>query len=158
MQVSIFRNYGGPEVLTLAEAPAPEVEPGHVLIKILAAGINRLDHYLRAGAYSQGLPLPLVLGSDASGEVAAVGAGTTGFRIGERVIPMPGYPLAEEDYDFEPISAAPSYAVAGVRRWGTYAQYVQTPARWVVKDPTGLPPHQIATLPMVVVTAVRALR
>jgi NADPH:quinone reductase-like Zn-dependent oxidoreductase len=158
MQVSLFRNYGGPEVLTLAEASTPEVQPGHVLIKILAAGINRLDHYLRAGAYSQSLPLPLVLGSDASGEVAAIGAGVTGFRIGERVIPMPGYPLAGEDYDFEPISAAPSYAVAGVRQWGTYAQYVQTPARWVVKDPTGLPPHQIAALPMVVVTAVRALR
>ena len=158
MQVSLFRNYGGPEVLTLEEAPTPEVKPGHVLIKILAAGINRLDHYLRAGAYSQSLPLPLVLGSDAAGEVAAIGAGVNGFRIGERVIPMPGYPQSPDDYDFEPMSAAPSYAVAGVYQWGTYAQYVQTPSRWVVKDTTGLPPHEVATLPMVVVTAVRALR
>src|SRR6185369_9124426 len=57
-----------------------------------------------------------------------------------------------------PISAAPSYAVAGVLEWGTYAQYVSVPAPWVVKDDTGLSPQLAATLPMVVVTSVRALR
>src|SRR5215470_8095215 len=98
MQATVFRNYGGPEVLRLEEVPTPEAKPGHILIKILAAGINRLEHYLREGSYSRNLKLPHVLGSDASGEVAAIGAGVTGFRIGERVIPMPGYPLAPEDY------------------------------------------------------------
>jgi NADPH:quinone reductase-like Zn-dependent oxidoreductase len=158
MNVALFRNYGGPEVLRLEEVPTPEVQPGHVLIKILAAGINRLEHYLRDGAYSRSLKLPHVLGSDAAGEVAALGDGVKGFRIGERVIPMPGYPLAPEDYSYAPISAAPSYAVAGVLEWGTYAQYVSVPARWVIRDNTGLAPALAATLPMVVVTAVRALK
>ncbi len=158
MQVALFRNYGGPEVLRLEEVPTPEAQPGHLLIKILAAGINRLEHYLRDGSYSRSLKLPHVLGSDAAGEVAAIGAGVTGFRIGERVIPMPGYPLAPEDYAYKPMSAAPSYAVAGVLEWGTYAQYVSVPAPWVVKDETGLTPALAATLPMVVVTSVRALK
>ena len=158
MQTALFRNYGGPEVLTVEEVSTPEVKPGHVLIKILAAGINRLEHYLREGSYSRSLKLPHVLGSDAAGEVAAIGAGVSGFGIGERVIPMPGYPLAPEDYGFTPISAAPSYAVAGVLEWGTYAQYISVPAHWVVKDKTGAAPSLAATLPMVVTTAVRALR
>src|SRR5215813_12767242 len=113
MQTALFRNYGGPEVLTVEEVSTPQVKPGHVLIKILAAGINRLEHYLREGSYSRSLKLPHVLGSDAAGEVAAVGAGVTGFRKGERVIPMPGYPLAPAEYGYDPMSAAPSYAVLG---------------------------------------------
>lgn len=158
MQAALFRAYGGPEVLRHEDVPAPEVKPGHVLIKILAAGINRLEQYLRDGSYSRSLKLPHVLGSDAAGEVAAIGEGVTGFRPGERVIPMPGYPLDPRDDAFTPLSAAPSYAVAGVLQWGTYAQYISVPAAWVVRDNTGLPPAEAATLPMVVVTAVRALR
>jgi NADPH:quinone reductase-like Zn-dependent oxidoreductase len=158
MKAVVFREYGEPGVLQLENVPVPEVQPGQVLIKILAAGINRLEHYLRNGDYSRSLRLPHVLGSDAAGEVAALGDGVTGFLIGERVIPMPGYPLAEADYDFQPMSAAPSYAVGGVLEWGTYAQYISVPARWVVKDTTGLPPEQVATLPMVLLTAVRAVK
>src|SRR5215471_3412095 len=122
MQAALFRNYGGPEVLKLEDVPTPEAKPGHILIKILAAGINRLEHYLREGSYSRSLKLPHVLGSDASGEVDAIGPGVNGFRVGQRVIPMPGYPLAREDYAYAPISAAPSYAVTGMLEWGTYAQ------------------------------------
>jgi NADPH2:quinone reductase len=158
MKAALLRDYGGPGVLKLEEVATPSLEPGHILIKILAAGVNRLEHYLREGSYSRNLPLPVVLGSDAAGEVAAVGDGVTGFRQGDRVIPMPGYPLSRVDDEFQPLSAAPSYAVAGVLHWGTYAQYASVPARWVVKDTTGLAPELVATLPMVMVTAVRAVK
>ena len=158
MKAVVFREYGEPDVLQLENVPLPQVQPGHVLIKILAAGINRLEHYVRNGSYSRSLSLPHVPGSDAAGEVAATGEGVPGFRPGERVIPMPGYPLSEADYEFEPMSAAPSYAVGGVLRWGTYAQYISVPARWVVKDTTGLKPEEAATLPMVLLTAVRAVK
>lgn len=158
MKTAVFETYGGPEVLKYREAPSPEAKPGHVLIKILAAGINRLEHYLREGSYSRELPLPLVLGSDAAGVVAALGKGVTGFAVGERVIPMPGYPRSEEDYDYRPESAAPSYTVSGVIDQGTYAQFISVPARWVIKDDTGLAPELAATLPMVITTAVRAVK
>lgn len=158
MKAVLFRNYGGPDVLQVENVPTPAAEPGHVLIKILAAGINRLEHYLREGSYSRSLNLPHVLGSDAAGEVEAIGDGVTKFRIGDRVIPMPGYPLSRDEDGYRPLSAAPSYAVLGVLQWGTYAQYVSVPERWVVRDTTGLAPELVATLPMVVTTAVRAVK
>ena len=158
MKAAVFHDYGDPAVLQLEEVPNPRVQPGHVLIKVLAAGVNRLEHYLREGSYTRTLKLPHILGSDAAGVVAAVGSEIKQFQIGDRVIPMPGYPLAESDAEFEPLSAAPSYAVAGVFEPGAYAQFISVPERWVVKDTTGLPPELVATLPMVVVTAVRAVR
>ena len=157
MKAAVLREFGAPEVLRLEDLPIPEVKPGHVLIKILAAGTNRLEDYLRAGSVVQ-LTFPHVLGSDAAGEVAAVGKGVTGFKPGERVIPMPGYPLEAADRGFAPMSAAPSYAIGGIVEWGTYAQYIQVPAHWVVRDTSGLDPEQAATLPMVLVTGMRAVK
>src|SRR5215204_5260088 len=63
MKAAVFRTFGGPEVLTLEEVPTPEIPPGHVLVKVLAAGINRLEHYIRAGGVVP-LTFPHVLGSD----------------------------------------------------------------------------------------------
>jgi NADPH2:quinone reductase len=158
MKAALIRDFGAAGVLHHEEVDTPDPRPGHVLIKVLAAGVNRLEVFLRQGVITRDIALPHVLGSDASGEIAAVGAGVKGFKPGERVVPMPGYPLDDADAEFAPLSAAPSYAIGGIFRWGTYAQYVEVPARWVVKDPTGLKPSQLATLPMVLVTGVRALR
>jgi NADPH:quinone reductase-like Zn-dependent oxidoreductase len=158
MKAAVFHEYGAPQVLRYEEVPTPKPRQGHLLLKLLATGINRLEHYLREGSYSRALPLPHILGADASGEVAAVGPGVDGFVVGERVIPLPGYPLAQEDWEFAPLSAAPSYAVAGVLEPGTYAQFLSLPARWVAKDGTGLRPELVATLPMAVVTGVRAVK
>jgi NADPH:quinone reductase len=157
MKAAVLREFGAPSVLKLEEVPTPEVRPGHVLIKVLATGVNRLEDYLRSGTVVP-LKFPHVLGSDAAGEVAAVGSGVSRFKVGDRVIPMPGYPLDVKDYPFTPMSAAPSYAIGGIVEWGTYAQYIQVAERWVVRDETGLPPEDVATLPMVVVTAVRAVK
>jgi NADPH2:quinone reductase len=158
MKASLFRQFGDEDVLLYEEVPDLEVKPGHVLIKVLAAGVNRLEHYIREGSVLTNIPLPHVLGSDAAGEIAAIGDAVTGFRIGERVIPMPGYPLQKTDESFSPMPAAPSYAIGGIFSWGSYAQYMSVPARWVVKDKTGLSPESVATLPMVLVTAVRAVK
>jgi len=158
MKASLFRQFGDENVLKYEEVVTPEVKPGHVLIKVLAAGVNRLEHYIREGSVLKDLALPHILGSDASGEIAAIGEGVTGFEVGERVIPMSGYPLEETDHDFSPMPAAPSYAIGGIFSWGSYAQYMSVPAKWVVKDKTGIAPAEIATLPMVLITAVRAVK
>ena len=158
MKASIMKAYGGPEVLAYEEVETPRPGAGQVLIKVLAAGVNRLDHYLRAGAITQGLALPHVLGSDASGTVAALGEGSTQFQVGDRVLAMPGYPLDERDWNFAPLSAAPSYAIRGIAEWGAYAEYMVVPERWLLRDTSGLTPEQAATLPMPLVTAVRAVK
>ena len=158
MKAAAFRRFGGPEVLEYMDLPTPEPRPGNVVIKVRAAGVNRLEHYLREGSVLTNIPLPHVLGSDAAGEIAAVGARVAGFEPGDRVVPMPGYPLDSGDDDKAPLSAAPSYAIGGIVNWGTYAEYVEVPARWVLHDDTGLAPEQLATLPMVLVTGVRAVK
>lgn len=158
MQAALMRQFGDPSVLRVEECSQPEPRAGEVLIRVLAAGLNRLDHYLREGSVTRDLALPHVLGSDAAGTVEAVGPGVSGFALGERVIPMPGYPLDPLDAEFSPMSAAPSYAIRGIREWGSYAQFMTVPARWLIKDDTGLPPDLVATLPMPLVTGVRAVK
>jgi NADPH:quinone reductase-like Zn-dependent oxidoreductase len=158
MKAALFREFGPASVLRLEDVPTPRPQPGNVLIKVLAAGINRLEVFLRQGVITQDIALPHVLGSDACGVIADIGQGVTGFAPGERVVPMPGYPLDARDDNHAVLSAAPSYAIGGIFRWGTYAEFVEVPARWVVKDPTNLRPAEMATLPMVLITGVRAVR
>jgi NADPH:quinone reductase len=158
LKAALFREFGPPSVLKYEEVPTPKPQPGNVLVRVLASGINRLEVFLRQGDITREIALPHILGSDASGVIAELGQDVSGFAVGERVIPMPGYPLDSGHDGFSPLSAAPSYAIGGILRWGTYADYVEVPARWVVKDPTNLKPSEVATLPMVLVTGVRAVR
>lgn len=158
MKAAVMRAFGAPDVLRLEDVAPPAPKADEVLIKVLAAGLNRLDHYLREGSVARDLKLPHVLGSDAAGTVEAVGDKVTKFRPGDRVIPMPGYPLDTNDAGARPLSAAPSYAIRGIVEWGAYAQFMTVPESWVVADRTGLDPAQAATLPMALVTTVRALK
>ena len=158
MKAAVIRKFGGPEVLKYENIETPKPKPGHVLIKVLAAGINRFDHYIREGSVVPKLPFPHILGADASGEVASLGEGVTGFRIGDRVIPVAGFPLKKEDFDIRPAGTAPSFTLPGLGIWGSYAQYMEVPARWLLKDDTGLKHEEVATLPMVLATGVRAVK
>lgn len=158
MKAVVLRQFGDPEVLAYEEIDRPRPKPGQVVIRVLAAGLNRLDHYLREGSVMPTLPLPHILGVDAVGEVVELGDGVTGPQIGERVIPAAGFTLREEDDHNRPLAISPSFVVPGVHVWGSYAQYMAVPARWAVKDPTGLPPTEVATLPVVLGTSVRAVK
>ena len=158
MKAAVINQFGNVDVLKYQDIAVPSPKPGHILIKVLATGINRLEHYLREGSLVPELPFPHILGADASGEVAKLGQGVEGFDIGERVIPMPGFPTDEKDYDIYPASLAPSFTLPGLGIWGTYAQYIEVPARYTLKDETGLSAIEVATLPMTLATAVRAIK
>jgi NADPH:quinone reductase-like Zn-dependent oxidoreductase len=158
MKAAVIREFGDFDVLKLDDVDRPKPGHGRVLVKVLAAGVNRFDHYIREGSIVPELPFPHVLGGDAVGEVAELGQGVEGFGVGERVIVVPGYPLKEEEYDTFPVGTAPSFTVPGLGTWGTYAQYMEVPAPFLLKDDTGRPPEQIATLPMALATSVRALK
>ncbi len=158
MKAAIIHEFGDFDVLKYEEVLTPEPRSGHVLVKVLAAGVNRLDHYLREGSVVPELPFPHILGADAAGEVAALGDGADGIEVGDRVVVVPGYPQNEEDYDVYPASQAPSFALPGLHIPGTYAQYIEVPARYLLKDETGLTPEEVATLPVALATAVRAVK
>jgi NADPH:quinone reductase-like Zn-dependent oxidoreductase len=158
MKAAIINQFGDTDVLKYEDIAVPSPKPGNILIKVLAAGTNRFEHYLREGSVVPEFPFPHILGADAAGEVAKLGKGVDQFEIGERVIPMPGFPTNENDYDIYPASLAPSFTLPGLGIWGSYAQYMEVPARYVLKDETGLAAEEIATLPMALATAVRAVR
>ena len=158
MKAAVIRSFGGPEVLRYEDVETPRPRSGHILVKILAAGVNRFDHYLREGSVIQDIPFPHVLGSDAVGAVADIGDGVNGFEIGDRVVPLSAYPTEEDDYDVSPLALAPSWRLTGMGTWGTYAQFIEVPARWTLKDESGLIPEELATLPTVMMTGVRAVR
>ncbi len=75
--------YGGPEVLELVEREVGDPGPGEIRVRNRAIGVNFLDIYCRTGLYSS--PLPHGLGIEGAGEVEAVGAAVSGFRVGDRV-------------------------------------------------------------------------
>jgi NADPH2:quinone reductase len=79
---------GGPEVLQPVTLPLPAPGPGEILIKVAAAGVNRPDVAQRLGHYPPPAghsPLP---GLEASGTVAAVGAGNGRWKVGDRVVAL----------------------------------------------------------------------
>ncbi len=59
MKAATIRGFGDVNVLKYEEIATPKPKPGQVLIKILAAGVNRFDHYIREGSVFPGLPFPL---------------------------------------------------------------------------------------------------
>jgi len=158
MKATVIERYGDTDVFNYTDVETPVPKAGEVRIKILAAGLNRLDHYLRLGRVNPDMTFPHILGSDAVGIVALNGSEANRFQVGDRVIPLPGYPVDSKDENFHPMSAAPSYLIRGVAEWGTYAEYMTVPEKWLVKDDTGLKDEQIATLPMPLTTCVRAVK
>jgi NADPH2:quinone reductase len=76
---------GGPEVMRIAVGPVPVPKTDEVLIKVLAAGVNRPDVLQRMGLYPPPQNASPLLGLEVAGEVAALGRGVTGFKVGDRV-------------------------------------------------------------------------
>jgi NADPH2:quinone reductase len=85
MKAIHVREFGAPEVLRMEEVPDPHPGRGEVLVRIRAVGVNPVDTYIRSGQYAIKPPLPYTPGSDAAGDVEAVGEGVSSFRPGDRV-------------------------------------------------------------------------
>jgi NADPH:quinone reductase-like Zn-dependent oxidoreductase len=139
MQVSEVSEFGGPEVLHLAERPDPTAAPGELVVAIRAANVNPTDLALRAGVHSPpGLELPCVPGWDLAGEVTAVGGSVTGFAPGDRVVGM-----------------IPFGRIGG--RVGAYAQAAAVDAAWLAPLSSDVDDAIAATLPLNALTARQAL-
>jgi len=157
-KAAVMHGFGDVDVLKYEDIERPTPKPGHILVKVLAAGVNRLDHYIREGSIVPKLAFPHILGADAVGEVAERGEGVTGLEIGDRVIVVPGYPQKKEETEIRPTVFAPSFALPGLHISGTYTSYMEVPAYALVKDETHLPPEEAATLPVVLSTSVHAIK
>jgi NADPH:quinone reductase-like Zn-dependent oxidoreductase len=154
MQAALFRSYGGPEVMEVGEVPAPEPGPGEVLVRVRAAALNHMDLWLRRGLPALRVPLPHVPGGDVCGVVAGLGPGAAGLKEGDRVVVNPGLScmrcvrcLSGQD------NLCPEYRMVGEQTWGGQAQYVAVPGANVVAAPEGVEDAELASLPIVFLTA-----
>lgn len=147
MKAVVFHQQGGLEVLRYEEAPEPKVGPGEVLIWVKACGLNRLDIWVRERL--PGVPLPHIQGTDVAGEIAEVGPGVEGFRIGQRVAVDPALScghcencLAGED------NICLHFKILGYQVNGGYAELVKVPATNPVPIPEGLSFEEAASVPV----------
>jgi NADPH:quinone reductase-like Zn-dependent oxidoreductase len=92
-----FSEYGGPEVLSVREAPEPHAGPGQIRIVVRAASVNGADWKFVSGRYAQGKPLEGsgYPGYDASGVVDEVGEGVTDVAVGDDVFGLGNHTQAE---------------------------------------------------------------
>ena len=117
MQGIQITEFGGPEVLMLREFEKPAAKAGEVLIKLDYAGVSFADTYMRRGYYkpphTYATRLPFTPGVDGVGRVVELGAGVSGFSVGDHVTFVMGH--------------------------SSYAQYVAVAAWKVVPVPDGVP-------------------
>jgi NADPH2:quinone reductase len=85
MKAIRVHEFGGPEVMKLEDVPDLQPEPGKVVVRIHAAGVNPVDAYIRTGTYAAKPNLPYTPGFDAGGVVKAVGPGVKQIKAGDRV-------------------------------------------------------------------------
>ncbi|MDQ3579106.1 MAG: NADP-dependent oxidoreductase [Actinomycetota bacterium] len=131
MKAVVIDEFGGPEVLHVADRELPEPGSGQVRVRVRASGLNPMDRKVRSGEMQQMFPteLPTVLGVEVSGTVDAVGPEVDGLSVGEEVL--------------------------GFADGGGYAEYAL--ATTVAPKPDGLEWAAAAALPVAAETALRVL-
>ncbi len=129
-------SYGGAEVLVYEDTARPEPQAGEVLVQVYAAGVNGLDWKIRDGDFQNIMKfqLPIILGFDASGVVAAIGAGVTNVRVGQEI-----------------------YGIMDQSRSGAYAEYAIAKAEIIAPKPKSLSYIEAASIPTAALTAWQAL-
>ncbi|MGQ5522561.1 NAD(P)H-quinone oxidoreductase [Chitinimonas sp. PSY-7] len=118
---------GGIDTLYLGETDKPSPGPGQLLVRVWAAGVNRADVVQREGKYPAPAGASPLLGLEISGEVAALGAGVSGFAVGD--------------------------AVFGLVGGGAYAEYAVLDASCACIKPDWLSHYEAASLPEAWMTA-----
>ena len=127
----LVAHYGGPDTLQLIEEECPQPQPGHLRVKVLAAGVSLPDVLAREGVHPETPRVPYTPGWDLVGTVDQIGEGVSGFELGQTVAAMP-------------IS-------------GCYAQYICLPHRKFVPVSAGLDPAEGVALVLNYITAYQML-
>jgi NADPH:quinone reductase-like Zn-dependent oxidoreductase len=136
MRAVAIDHFGGPEVLSIHWPPVPEIDAHEVLIAMHTAGVGIWDVELREGKYASGdQRFPLVLGTDGSGTVVAVGSRVRRFKLGDAVY---------------------AYSFANPKG-GFYAEFVAVPAENVGHIPTRLDIERAGAIPTTGLTALQGI-
>ena len=120
MKALLCKAFGPIDTLAVEDLPAPEPKAGEVLIRVRAAGVNFPDALIVQGLYQFKPPFPFAPGSEAAGEVIAVGPGVTRVRPGQRV--------------------------AAITYWGAFAEQIVVPEAHVLVMPDEMPFDQAGAM------------
>jgi NADPH:quinone reductase-like Zn-dependent oxidoreductase len=154
MRAVIFNQHGGPEVLQHTVVPDPKPGPADVLIEVKATSINHIDVFLRRGMPGVKVPMPKIVGSDASGIIREVGSDVAGLKVGQRVTINPGIGCGHCEFCAAGFgSQCVSYSMVGETRDGAYAELIAVPAHIVLPIPESLSFDEAAAAPLVFLTA-----
>jgi NADPH:quinone reductase-like Zn-dependent oxidoreductase len=126
--------FGPPTVMSLEQVPRPTAGHQEVLVKVEAVGVGPWDGWIRAGKSALPQPLPLIPGSDLSGEIVALGAQVSDLMVGDHI-----------------------YGVTNPQFTGAYAEYALASAAMISNKPNSLTHIEAASVPVVAVTAWQAL-
>jgi NADPH:quinone reductase-like Zn-dependent oxidoreductase len=129
MKAARVLRFGPPSVITVDDLPRPEPVAGQLLVRVQAAGVGNWDALIREGKV-QLEALPIILGSELSGIVEAVGAEVSGFKPGDEV-----------------------YGATNPQFSGAYAEYATPMAGMMAQKPKTLTFIEAASTPIVAVTA-----
>jgi zinc-binding alcohol dehydrogenase/oxidoreductase len=133
----------------LLDLPDPDAGPGEVVIDLVTAALNRRDWWIWR---EPSTPLPVTLGSDGAGRVAALGSGVRGIAVGDEVVIDPALAWGDDER-----SASPSFDILGSPTPGTFAGRIAVPAGNVHPRPPALTWEESAAFPLAGLTAWRAV-
>jgi len=88
MKAILLDGFGDESVMRLGEAPAPELTPGALRLRVAATAVNRADLMQRKGHYPPPPGAPDILGLECAGEVIELGEGVTGWSRGDRAMAL----------------------------------------------------------------------
>ena len=142
----------GFEHVKLEEWAVPEPGAGEVLVRFRAGSLNFRDLWIVKGQYNPRMKMPKTLGSDAAGDVLAVGAGVTRCKVGDRVTS-----LFFQRWETGPTPADAMRHALGESIDGVFATHRVLPENGVIRTPDYLTDEEAATLPCAGLTAWDAL-
>jgi NADPH:quinone reductase-like Zn-dependent oxidoreductase len=151
MRVCQFSAFGI-DSLEFVERPTPEAGPGEILVQVRAISFNYRDLLMIKGIYNPKLSLPRIPCSDGAGQVLAIGAGITTFKVGDRVAG-----IFMQNWIDGPLTNAKARGALGGDIDGVLAEYIVLKESGAVHIPDHLSYEEAATLPCAAVTAWNAL-
>jgi NADPH2:quinone reductase len=136
MRALVVHEPGEAECLRLGEIGAPRPRPGHVVVRVEAAGVNPVDASNRADPTWAGIDPPYVVGYELAGVVASLGEGVSSVAVGDGV------------WGLLPVRGT---------RWGAYAELVEMREGWIARRPPALAAVEAAAIPLAGSTALQLL-
>ena len=158
MKAAVIHEYGDLDVVRVEEIEEPRPGPGEVVLKVLCAGLNHLDVWVRKGRPGAKLQASHVLGSDAVGIVMAVGKDVQSPKAGEQVIVNPALSCGCCEFCLRgEQSTCVSFGIIGLSRSGTFAEQVAVPAGNCYPRPAHMSDEEAGAFALSHVTAWRML-